>query len=186
MKDDIMELRKGDYFYHFGRYNGQKFVKITKVIDNKPTQQFSIWISDDIQFEYYDFNKNDFIGKNKITIDKNCLLFDSLTKLTSENIKDIDGNIVSKVESPLIVNDISSENYFQAKKLGSEMLELSFLFIDDDCEIINIINIKEDLRSRIDQRRSNFKEVVLEVSSECQDILKKHYAKQHQDLQNER
>ncbi|MDD3397098.1 MAG: hypothetical protein PHR96_00955 [Clostridia bacterium] len=186
MKDDIMEFRKGDYFYHFGRYNGHKFVKITKMIDNKPTQQFAIWISGDIQFTYYDFNKIDLIGKNKMMIDKKCILFDALSKLTSENIKDINSNIVSKVESPLIVNDISSENYFQVKKPSAEMLELSFLFIDDDCETINIINIQNDLRSRIDQRRSNFKEVVLEVSSECQDILKKHYIKQNQDLQSER
>lgn len=116
-------------------------------------------------------------------VDKNCILFDILKKLTSETIKDIDGKIVSKIESPIIVNDISSENYFQAKQLASEKLELSFLFIDDKDQIINIINVMEDGRSRIDQRRSNYKEILLNVANECQATLQKHCLNQKDDLQ---
>jgi hypothetical protein len=177
------EFRKGNYFYHFGNFDGQKFIKITKMNANKPSQQFAIRISSDIFIDYLDFNDFDCIGKKVMTLDKDCLLFDILTNLTSENLKDINGKIIEKIESPKIISDIPPKDFFQAKQINLEALELSFFFNEDSYQTIAIINIQEDLRSQIDKRRSDFKDVILSTFKECYKTLENYLNKtQSQEL----
>ncbi|MDD2445576.1 MAG: hypothetical protein PHX09_02055 [Clostridia bacterium] len=183
--NNIKEFRVGDYFYIFGNSEGWNFVKLTKMNGEKPSQQFTLNVSSDMTIDYYDFNDFDCVGEKKLIIEKDCLLFNSLIKLASENIKDINGKVIKKIKSPKIVSDIPPKDCFQAKQLSPEKLELNFFFNEDSYQTISIINTQYDLRSQIDQRRSDYKEIILNTRKECFNILEKHL-EQKQDLQAER
>ena len=103
----------------------------------------------------------------------------------NENLKDINGKIIEKIESPKIISDIPPKDFFQAKQINLEALELSFFFNEDSYQTIAIINIQEDLRSQIDKRRSDFKDVILSTFKECYKTLE-NYLNKTKNLQIEK